>query len=251
MAHPDADEQKIADYARALETVLAPDRLAAYRPSGGDDLAMVTSYFWNAALSRDLHFGLGAVEVSVRNGIHRALSTHAGHFDWYDHVPLLPRERRRIDDAKDTIRKSGKSVIPGRVVAGDMFDFWTSILSTGFGPNGYGATIWSPNSAALIRVAFPYLQPPNDNRSFAHDRLNVLRLLRNRTSHHEPVWQGMKLRDGRSFPLANLYADILDAIGCVSPALRDSVVAYDPFPITLHNGFADHERKIKRHIGIA
>ncbi len=251
MARSIAAAQKVADYAAALEAVLAPDRLAAYRPPGGDELAMITTYFWNAALARDLHFGLGAVEVSMRNGIHTALSAHAGHADWYDRVPLLPRERRRVDDAKDTIRKSGKAVIPGRVVAGVMFDFWTSMLSTGFGPNGYGAAIWSPNNAALIEVAFPNLQPPNDNRSFAHDRFNVLRLLRNRTSHHEPIWQGMTLRDGRTFTLADLYVDILDAIGWVSLALRDSVVAYDPFPTTLRNGFVEQEQRIKQHLGIA
>lgn len=251
MARTIAAAHKLADYAAALEAALAPDRLAAYRPPGGDELAMVTTYFWNAALARDLHFGLGAVEVAMRNGIHKALSVHAGHADWYDRIPLLPRERIRIENAKTTIRKSGKAVIPGRVVAAVMFDFWTSMLSTGFGPHGYGASIWSPNNAALVRVAFPHLRPPNDNRSFAHDRFNVLRLLRNRTSHHEPIWRGMTLRDGRTFPLADLYADLLDAISWVSPMLRNSVAAYDRFPDTLAKGFTEQEDRIKQYLGIA
>lgn len=244
------DLHKVVSYVASLEAVLAPDRLAAYRPAGGDDLAMVSTYFWNAALSCDLHFSLGVVEVSMRNGVHGALSAHANRNDWYDAIPLLRCERERIDSAKDTIRKSGKPVVPGRVVAGVTFDFWTSMLSVGYGPNGYGSTLWSPNNAALVKHAFPNLPAPNDNRSYAHNRFNVLRLLRNRTSHHEPIWRGMTLRHGASFALADLYANTLDAIGRVSPELQSSVVAYDRFPETLQTGVATQEAAIKRHLGI-
>lgn len=240
----------IAAYVASLEAVLAPDRLAAYRPPGGNDPAMVSTYFWNAALSRDLHLIMGAVEVSMRNGIHTALSVYAGQSDWYDRIALLPREQIRVDQAKDTIRKAGKPVTPGRVVAAVNFDFWTSLLSAGFGPNGYGTTIWSPNNAALVKRAFPNLPVPNDNRGYAHNRFNTLRLLRNRTSHHEPIWQGMTLRSGTTFPLADLYADALDAIGWVSPELRSSIVAFDRFPATLQSGLAAQKEAIKRHLGI-
>lgn len=247
--HP-TDAQKVAVYRATLEAVLTPDRLASYVPPGGDALATITTYFWNAALTCDFHMGLGAVEIATRNGIHRALSTHFGRLDWYDQISLLPREAKALTGVKKDIVDGGKPVIPGRVIAGLNFGFWTKLLSAGFGPNGYGAVLWSPNNAALVAQAFPLLQPPNQNRSYVHDRLNRLRLLRNRTSHHEPIWRGMTLRSGQTFALADLYADILDTIGWVSIELRDSVQACDRFPHTLQHGRSEHETMIKQHLGI-
>lgn len=233
--------------------MLAPDRLASYRPHGADDLTTIATYFWNIALSRELHTGLGAAEVSMRNGIHNALTAHTGFADWYDRIPLLPREARAVAEAKVDIARSGKPVIPGRVVAGLRFGFWTSLLSAGSGPHGYGATLWSPNNAALITQAFPYLQPPHQYRSYAHRRFNTLRLLRNRTMHHEPIWRGMTVRQQRerpTFALTDLYPDIIDAIGWTSPRLRDSIVAFDRFPDTLANGLARQIREIEALLGI-
>lgn len=42
---PATDAQKIAAYRTALEAVLTLDRLASYQPTGGDDLATLTTYF--------------------------------------------------------------------------------------------------------------------------------------------------------------------------------------------------------------
>lgn len=246
-----ADAQKIAAYRARLELVLTPARLASYIPLGGNDLAVVTTYFWNAALTRDFHTSLGAAEIAARNGIHKALHIHTGHPAWYDRVVLLPREATALATVKKDIVAGGKPVIPGRVIAGLSFGFWTGLLSTGFGPHGYGKVLWSPNNAALIAQAFPLLAPLNQNRGYVHDRLNTLRLLRNRTSHHEPIWRGMTLRSGKTFSLAGLYTDILDTIGWVSIELRDSTHAYDRFPHTLQHGFTDHETMIKQHLGIS
>ena len=127
------------------------------------------------------------------------------------------------------------------------------MLSKGRGSSGYGRTIWSPNNAALIKVAFPNLQAPHDNRGYARNRFNTLRLLRNRTSHHEPIWKGMMVRRGQkhvTFTLADLYTDALDATGWVSSELRESVAAYDRFPDTLATGRADQEARIKTYLGI-
>ena len=245
--------QTIADYYAELEAALAPDRLASYRPPDADNLMTIATYFWNVALSCDLHLGLGAAEVSMRNGIHSALSAHAGGADWYDRIGLLPRESDMVKRAKNEITKSGKPIIPGRVVAALHFGFWTNILSTGYGPNGYGSAIWSPNNAALIRHAFPPLQAPNQNRRYVHNRLNTLRLLRNRTMHHEPIWNGMTIRRQNrtmTFALADLHADILDAIGWTSPRLRDSILAFDHFPNKLRAGQAALTAEVAAFLGI-
>jgi hypothetical protein len=248
----DGQRQTVATYLAELEATLAPDRLASYRPPGADDLTTIATYFWNVALSRDLHFCLGAAEVSMRNGIHHALSAHAGQANWYDVIPLLPKETEAIQKAKQNIRNSRKTLVPGRVVAELSFGFWTSLLSAGFGPHGYGGALWSPNYAALIILAFPFLKPPNQNRSYVHRRFNTLRLLRNRTMHHEPIWNGMTLRQQQrtvTISLSDLYDDILDAIGWSSPRLCDSVMAFDRFPETLATGLPGQAKAIETFLG--
>lgn len=234
-------------YVADLRRGLSPDRLASYRPTGGDDLAMAANYFWNTALCQTLYPSLSALEVSMRNGIHGALSAHFATTAWYD-IPqlLLPRESAQISDAKRKIRRSGKPIAPPRVVAALSLGFWTSILDT-----GYGARIWiAKNPAVLVRQAFPYAPLHMQVRSRAHDRFNTIRFLRNRVFHYEPIWKGVSLPDGRTASLADLHADIVDSIGWVDPTLQASVVAFDRFPHTLRGGRATVRSEIEHHLGI-
>lgn len=99
-----------------------------------DDLAMITTYFWNVDLCQSLYPSLGAVEVSMRNGIHDALTAYFGAATWYD-MPqlLLPRELDQVTDAKRKIRRARKTVIPPHVVAALDFGFWTRLLDAGYG----------------------------------------------------------------------------------------------------------------------
>lgn len=243
--------QILAAYVADLQHDLAPDRLAAYQPAGGNDLAMVTTYFWNRALCRELHLCLSVVEVTMRNGIHRTLAAHTGHPDWYDHIHLLPRQQNKINSTKVEISNAGKPLIPGRVIAGLDFGFWTSLLSAGAGQYGYGATLWSPNNAALVGQAFPFLTPLNQYRSYVHNRFNTIRLFRNRISHHEPIWRGFVPRRGQQpIPLSQMHDDIIDAVGWVSPVLESSVRAFDRFPATLKYGQGTIETEIKQHLNI-
>lgn len=250
-----AREQVIAEYLADLDAALSGDRLSSYRPPGPGavDLDTVATYLWNVTLSRDLYLSLAVVEVTMRNSVHKALSRHASGADWYDQVHLLPRETPAVSDVKRDLARSGKPITPGRLIAGLPFGFWTSILSRGAGQHGYGGTIWSPDNAAAIRFAFPHLTATNQNRSFVHRRFNAIRHLRNRTMHHEPIWRGMAVRDRHSttmYPLADLYDDILDAIGWTSPRLRDSVLALDRFPQTLRDGPGAYKSEIETFLQI-
>jgi len=237
----------VAAYIAAIERGLSPDRLEASRPQGGDNLAMATTYFWNIALCQSLYASLGTLEVSMRNGIHDALTAYFGNAAWYD-TPnlLLTREADQIADVKQKILRARKPLIPPRAVGGLNYGFWTSILDS-----AYGNTIWTAtNPAFLVQQAFPHAPLHYQVRTRAHDRFNTIRTLRNRVSHHEPIWRGVLLPNGRIVPAANLYADAIDAIGWVDPTLQASHVALDRFPIIHQNGRVMVEWEIKRHLGI-
>jgi hypothetical protein len=67
-------------------------------------------------------------------------------------VPLTPFARARIDDAKDTLRRAGRPLDPGRIVAELSFGFWERLLT--HGPPGklnYEMALWRPS----LHRAFP------------------------------------------------------------------------------------------------
>lgn len=238
-----------------LEQGLSHDRLARYRPRGGDDLGMVTTYFWNVALCQSLYPSLSALEVSMRNGLHDALTAHFSvrvssttvSPPWYDTPQLLlARERDQVDDIKMRIRRSGRTVTPPRVVAGLSYGFWTSLLNT-----GYGTSIWTAkNPAVLIQRAFPHAPVHLQIRSRVHDRFNRIRFLRNRISHLEPIWEGVRMPNGQVASLIDLHEEIVDAIGWVAPTLQATVVALDQFSLVIQQGEAIIRTQIRQHIGI-
>lgn len=238
-------------FVRDLEQAFDPGRLAPYYPADGNQLAMVTTYFWNVALCKELYLSLGTVEVTMRNAIHNTLTAHFDTPGWYDVSGLLQeREAQAIARSKKEIHDAGKPATPGRVVAAMTFGFWTGLLSALYGESPYGPSLWTPNDAELTRIAFPHLHPSNQNRGYVHRRFNTIRALRNRVVHHEPIWRGVRMQNRRIVPLKSLYHDALEAIGWISPSVRDSIVALDRFPDALYRGQSAIESDIKRHLAM-
>lgn len=246
----------VAAYIAELERALSPERLAPYRPAGGDDLAMVTTYFWNIALCQDLYACLGALEVSLRNGIHHALTVRYGRDDWYDISGLLlTRERNDVTMAKKEVADAAKPVTPGRVMAALRFGFWTSILDRAYGDSPKGPRFWvSPNSPDLA-VAFPHApQAYQGYRGRIHTRFNRLRKLRNRVFHYEPIWRGAVLpaeqrgQPAQLEPLPALHEQILEAIGWVSPTLEATTRYLETFDDTYQHGRQQIAARLQAHL---
>lgn len=152
-----------------------------------DDLDTVTRYFWDISLCQALYPSLGLLEVAVRNSIDATLAVHFGRSDWYDTPGFLQnREAIRVGRAKKKIQDSRKLVAPGRVVAELNLGFWTSLLDTLYGNSPYGPQVWKSPSRPLLIAAFP--NAPNcalGVRRPILNRLDDIRLLRNRIFHHE------------------------------------------------------------------
>jgi hypothetical protein len=64
----------LSAFVSELHRALSVERLESYRPVGGDDLEMLTNYFWNLALAESLTPALHAVELVLRNSIHAAMA---------------------------------------------------------------------------------------------------------------------------------------------------------------------------------
>jgi hypothetical protein len=204
----------------ALERVLSPERLSTYLAATGQDhAAALQLYVWNTRISAALYGPLQALEILIRNAFHRELAAVYG-LTWYDNpqVPLTPAAAARVADAKDTLRRAGRPLDPGRIIAELSFGFWERLLSRGpRGPRNYEMALWRP---ALHR-AFPNARRP---RAAIHRPLPGLRDLRNRIAHHEPVFS----RD-----LTTDYQTILEVIGWMCADTQVWVIHHSDVPAVL------------------
>jgi hypothetical protein len=205
---------------KALERALSSERLSTYlAAAGGDQAAALRLHVWNTRISAALYGPLQALEIIIRNAFHRELSVAYGPA-WYDNtrLPLTPAARARVADAKEAVRRAGRPLDPGRIVAELSFGFWERLLT--HGPPGrlnYEMALWRP---ALHR-AFPNSRR---RRADVHKPLPGLRDLRNRIAHHEPIFS----RD-----LAADYQTILDVISWMCTDTQAWVVHHSNVPTVL------------------
>jgi len=200
---------------------------------------MAVNDFWNIALSEALYPGLAALEVSLRNSIHNAISSDRGTDLWYYEPALLePQQLREFSNARFSLfRAHGNHPEIGRIVAELTFGFSVTLLS-----RNYQHTLWNPNNASLLRAVVPHFSGPAFQRQRIHETCNELRKLRNRVFHHEPVWNRATLMQDHQ----NIHA----AIGWISPSVLGTMQSVDRFADVYANGKARIEASLKAHIGI-
>jgi hypothetical protein len=231
-----------------IRKALSDLRLNAYRrhPSE-DELDLLARYAWNMALGAALYTPLHLLEVALRNALHTALAGyHGGNERWYLLPHAFPLKSPRVkfgeaDKVQEAMRKlvsrglnlAGPDA-PGRVVAELDFGFWTSLLTRRYGQPAAHARGWRPLWPALTLVVFPHFPNPTRTRRDREklaERFDNIRELRNRISHHEPIWRGRPAVSGRSAAtITDQYAEILEALGWLSPDVLRVEQALGTFP---------------------
>jgi hypothetical protein len=72
------EDAKLTQLRLELHRTISRERLETYREPGASDLAMITTYYWNLALSEALYSVIAIFEVAFRNSVHLALSAKYG-----------------------------------------------------------------------------------------------------------------------------------------------------------------------------
>lgn len=140
----------VVQFLAEVEPNISPARLLRYQSASGDPLDTAVNFLWNIELCEAFYYSLNAVEISLRNGLHRSLTQHFGVPHWYDRHGLMePYQKGEIDKVKGRIQRRGDSVTPDRVVSELTFGFWVTILS-----RNYDARLWSANNAAPLKNSF-------------------------------------------------------------------------------------------------
>jgi abortive infection bacteriophage resistance protein len=192
-----------------LQRCLSLERLKPYYIQGrGNDWVAFHLYVRNTELSTSLFGVVQALEVGLRNVVHAKMSESLGAEEWWDHLPLKEDELNDIANAKKKIEAQIKSICPGKIVAELHFGFWTKLFA-----NSYEKQLWVPYLTRCF--------PAKISRKSLYDRLNSMKLLRNRIAHHETLIRRNIDQD---------YAELLETIGWLSVSLRLWVEHHSDFP---------------------
>lgn len=176
----------------AIQASLSVPRMATYVAATAANPALpgaVALYSWNAEIAAAFLHPLHICEVVIRNAVADALENIYGpNWPWDNGFQLsLPLQVGRLYPRDELLKKAQKIAArphpsTGKVVAELAFAFWEFMFTQRHDP-----TIWSSQGALVIPhapVGAQYFQI----RAAIHSRLGVIRKLRNRIAHHEPIF---------------------------------------------------------------
>lgn len=169
---------------RLAGSISAP-RIGRYiRACQGDVPAALGLYQWNLEISAAFFLPLQVLEVTIRNAVSEAIEASYGP-DWTHNrtfMVSLKAPGKAFSPRQHLTDIAGRHTVPSKVIADLNFIFWQKMFV-----KGLDAALWKPH----LRTVFPNMQ--NDMtiqqlRSGLHEGLEVLRTLRNRVAHHEPIF---------------------------------------------------------------
>jgi len=169
-----------------IPRVISEPRFKRYLDEkNGNQREALALYRWNSEVSGALMFPMHMSEIAVRNGIHGALTRRYGQrWPWVDAFEQsLPSPRGRYyNPRKDLQRTRSNLLTTGKVVAELKFAFWENMLT-----RRHDGRLWTP----YFIVEFPGFSNPQDvyeNRLNLHEGIEIIRKVRNRIAHHEPIF---------------------------------------------------------------
>ena len=140
---------------------------------------------------------------------------------WFDRAGVLRigDQKRCVSEARQRLIRENRADTHDRIVAELGFGFWTGMMA-----RPYERSVWQTQIARDFRLA----PRPIRNRSNIASRLNDIRALRNRASHHESIWQRPRLETE--------HRNVIQTLGWVSPSVAATIAIVDRFPSLLKAG---------------
>lgn len=243
----------------AMVRCLSPIRLAAFEDSsGGENSAswIIGRYWYSVAFGEQLYPALHYLEVALRNALYEAIATRFATpngvdvpdcwLDWPRTATVLHQDQaeqwrddvEKVEHAKRLIARDGRVVDQGRLIAELSFGFWVGLFAGHYGGRA-GDTDPRKLWPDLLPVVFPDLPEDMRKRAVVADRLQQIRLLRNRAYHHEPLWRRKVQGDAKL---------IIETIGWIDPTIAAMASNATKAAAThLHQGIGDYEKRAREY----
>lgn len=202
---------------QSLESWFSAPRMRRYAAANRPDLL----YIWDTQLSKAFLEDICHVEVLLRNFIHNRLTKDSRQADWYNNAKRYHFNKlfkRSVSKVEKNLKKRGRAATPDQVIAELSFDNWRFLLIP-----RHEVTIWK----ALINPAnggMPHY--PGRKRAAFEEDIELIRQLRNRASHQEPLIMEATLIDDETEQLDKYAAAILNTAKRLDPEAADWIIAH-------------------------
>jgi hypothetical protein len=213
-----------------LQQFLSIHRLAPYHLPGETSDTAFARYQWNIRLAEALLPSINYLEIGLRNGLDKAISSIYGQ-DW---ILTPPYQLRMSEDDKEQIQNLQNSIqrikgYPAKhddILAVLGFGFWISFFHKRYIPG-----LWSRGKNPLETI-FPYMPNALRTREQIFTRLRTIKTLRNRIAHHEPIWKMTPTAD-------ETHRICLEIISGISVAAANELVEIDRFSAVYAQGLKE------------
>jgi hypothetical protein len=177
------------------------------------------------------------LEVGLRNRLHAALTKKLKTAEWYkDHFNKFDEgEQKSIKAAGRTLLESGKPFKPKNMIPLLQLAFWHGLFYPFYEKD---ELLWNQ----CLEEVFPNMTNAERTRKKLLERLDVIKTLRNRVFHHEPIWN---LSD-----LEQQHKDLLEMIGWLDPQLLLFTRMNDRFPSVCRAGYEPHYKRIEDRLNV-
>ena len=175
---------------------------------------IIGMYLFNIELSKELYALIALTEVTLRNHINNAISTNIKD-KWLLDVEFIEtflkdNELNRYLELYKTLDKKQR-LTEGRLIAELSLGFWVNLFD-----KKYKIGLWHKKN--VFETIFPHFDVKISNRiGFIYPKLKDLQYIRNRISHHEPIFDHPK-------GLNNSYNDILLLLSWLSPEIKETAL---------------------------
>lgn len=167
---------------RQIITMLSCTRFERYLTAcSGDIDKALQLYRKNQIISERMYVPIQNLEIGLRNSLNQVLSAVWGEL-WFDDSSemLSSWHEKKIQEAKDELISKGKPIEQGYIVAELTLSFWAGMFS-----GHYEHILWNKG---LLTSVFPFA-PSTVVTKDIKQKLDQIRLFRNRVYHHEPVFR--------------------------------------------------------------
>jgi hypothetical protein len=226
-----------------IRLYLSPERIDRYLiATGNKKERAVKLYKENLKIAKAFHSLLGILEVVIRNRINTILSTHFTDPDWILNQkngfmidPLLTyvdrRNGRRVinDFLKSSIEQSERRcrrlhihITSDRIIADQTLGFWTDLFEIHHYRILHGRPIQIFNQL-----------PSGIGRNEVCNRLNKIRVFRNRIHHNEPICFNGNVIDLTY--VEDVYNSIIDILTWIDPELITWIKNINSVPLKIEN----------------
>ncbi len=207
----------------ATKSTLSSARISTYEAAAGttnsDDPSAIALYAWNAAVSAALMPPIHICEVVIRNAVSEAIeAVHGPRWPWdRGFVRNLHSPHTFYSPRRDLEAVAAQQPTTGKVIPELKFVFWQEMFTA-----RYDARIWHRHLKRVLPLHDPTKTFVALRREIYAD-LEVIRKLRNRIAHHEPIFRrnlsddlarvaklvGLKCQLTESWMLGNQVAESL------------------------------------------